>query len=129
MDYFDLTKVKHVIITFENLEQITVPQNYIEALGVERTRWPNKEVFDQVPYSTNILFDKKIYRSPDIFDRLCRFRDISWVDVAFTNGKKCQWVVPWEDDPDSEDENVLQRNNEFEQGFTIKISDYIEFLE
>ncbi len=129
MDYFNLTKIKHIVITFENLEQIVVPRKYIEAMGVERTKWPMADVFDHIPYSTHIFFDKEIYRSPDIFNRLCRARDISWVDVIFENGKKCQWSVPWDDDPNNNDENYLQRNNEFEQGFTIHISDYIEVLE
>ena len=124
MDYFDTEKIKEVIITFENFQRMHVDKDYINILGVERTKLPANPVSDYEVCQTCVTLDKEVYRSPDILDRLRQYRDITWFEVIFQGGESCIWGVPWEDDPQKEDENILQHNNECVDGISIYIEDY-----
>lgn len=123
MNYFNISEVEEIRITFENMQQCYIEGSFIQSLGIERTGWPGSPNI----FSTKIILDKEVYRSPDILERLRRYRDITWVDVAYKYGRKptCTWSVPWIDDPEHEDENLLQRKMvELPSGVVIYIDDY-----
>lgn len=107
MDYFNLSEIDKVIIVFENMQQCCIEGSFVVGIGIERTKWPGSPNL----FSSKIILDKEVYRSPDILDRLRRYRDITWIDVVYKNEIKptCTWAVPWVDDPEHEDENLLQR--------------------
>lgn len=128
MNYFDLSLIESVTITFENMQQCYIDRKYIKELGIEQSKWPICN-FDFVPYTTTITLNDEVYRSPDILERLCQYHDITWFDVAFKDtDDECSWPVPWEDSPDNEDENILQFNNCLPNGISIYISDQKGFL-
>lgn len=124
MDYFDTEKIKEVIITFENFQKMHVDKDFVNILGVERSRLPAHPSSDYEICQTCVTLDKEVYRSPDILNRLRQYHDIAWFEVIFQSGESCIWGVPWEDDPQKEDENILQHNNECVDGISIYIEDY-----
>lgn len=124
MDYLDLTKIKKVVITFENFEVVSIESNAIADIGIEPSKWPNMQMGDTTPYVTHISFGQEIDNYPDEFARLKRFRDITWFNVVFRDGRESEWAVPWEDDPEFEDQNALQRNIEVVDKLSIYIQDY-----
>ena len=126
MDHFNLTYVKYIVLTFENLEQCKIGSDYLNSLEFEQTKWPNMTVFDHVPYSTIISINKGIYQNQEVYNRICQYRDITWVDVVFYDGRESQYIVPWDDDKEYEDENKLQTTFDNGNGVTIKVHDYIE---
>ena len=125
MYYFDMSGVEEIVITFENFQSLTIESCFIQAIGIERTKWPNNSNEETV-FPTKIMLDKEVYRSPDVLDRLRQYRDITWIDVVFKDNKAtCTWPVPWVDDPDCEDENILQRKLiELPSEIVIYIDDY-----
>lgn len=122
MYYFDLYDADKVLITFENFETVDVPIKCIESLGYKPSPYNDFE-YDEAVYCTDILLNQEIYRSPDIYDRLCRWRDIAWIDVVKNDNTIAEWPVPWDDDPLYEDENMLQTNVKHNEGLAIYITD------
>ena len=126
MDFFDLAHVKYIVVTYENLQTSKIDVTCLDRIGIEPTKWPNMTVFDYTPYQTMLFFNKAIYDCSDDYERLTNFRDISWIDVVMKDGREAKWIVPWDDDTRYEYENRLQINDDYGNGLTVKVRDYLE---
>lgn len=132
----DSKKVTHIIFCFENLEQISIPVEDVEAYFFDGVHYNIMGIHSDLPMKMQVCNEALIMLKPhsnesasssfdmdndkypriNLFHRLSIFSDCVGIDLLYEDETREEIYVPWENRGDKEDENncqmTFQHNNE-----------------
>lgn len=129
-------KLKELELTFENLESVTIPGNYVGMFSLSKIHkdfvkawhWDNVHELDVsgsalliLKPEANIKIEKCVSKDKKIFDRIKEYNDLSIVTTMYDDGTSRDIAMHWYEGDDFV--NRYQSSLETSNGYLIVVVD------
>lgn len=102
-----------IVLTMENFESIIIERKYIKEFAIAKDWVGSKDNNGLEDFKIKIWLIIKLEKFKSehhgAYDRLLKYRDITCVDICELGNVMSSEAVAWEDEPDDEFQNKLQK--------------------